>query len=113
MQTLTLNLGQGSVSFPLSPDAARELRATIADLMNLLKQSASAKSSDRAQPKPPMEYRQVGPVFLELFCNPNIWPSPFAAKVLLTLRSEQIRLSTEIELSRLVEDLEQYLEQVG
>jgi hypothetical protein len=60
-----------------------------------------------------MEYRFSGDVFLEVFCNPNIWPSPFAAKVLITLRDERIRLTTEAELTRLIEDVNQYLEQVG
>jgi hypothetical protein len=58
-----------------------------------------------------MEYRYTGDVFLEVFCNPNIYPSPFAAKVLLTLRDEKIRLTTEAELTRLIEDIEQFLEQ--
>jgi hypothetical protein len=58
-----------------------------------------------------MEYRYTGEVFLEVFCNPNIYPSPFAAKVLLTVRDDRIRLTTEAELPRLLEDLGQYLEQ--
>ena len=49
------------------------------------------------------------PVFLEIFCNPNIYPNPFAAKLLITLRDEQIRLTSEAELTRLIEDLDQYL----
>ncbi len=57
-----------------------------------------------------MEYQHTGQVFLEIFCNPNIWPSPFAAKVLVTLRDEQIRLTTEAELTRLIEDVNQYLD---
>ena len=60
-----------------------------------------------------MEYQFSGDVFLEVFCNPNIWPSPFTAKVLITLRDERIRLTTEAELTRLIEDVHQYLEQVG
>ena len=60
-----------------------------------------------------MEYRYTGDVFLEVFCNPNIYPSPFAAKVLLTIRDERIRLTTEAELTRLIEDIGQYLEQAG
>jgi hypothetical protein len=60
-----------------------------------------------------MEYQYTGEVFLELFCNPNIWPSPFAAKVLITVRDDRIRLTTEAELSRIVDDLNQYLERVA
>ncbi len=60
-----------------------------------------------------MEYQYTGEVFLEIFCNPNIWSSPFVAKVLVTLRDDRIRLTTEAQLSRLIEDVNQYLEQVG
>jgi hypothetical protein len=38
---------------------------------------------------------------------------PFAAKVLVTLRDERIRLTTEAELTRVIEDVNQYLEQVA
>jgi len=54
-----------------------------------------------------------GDIFLEIFCNPNIWPSPFAAKVLITLRDDRIRLTTEAELTRVIEDVSQYLEQIS
>jgi hypothetical protein len=60
-----------------------------------------------------MEYQYTGDVFLEVFCNPNIWPSPFAAKLLITLRDERIRITTEAELTRVYDDINQYLEQVG
>jgi len=112
---LTLNLVEGSVSLSFTPEAARNLKAALDELMERLK-AASAKVTSgggKASPQKPMEYRYKGEVFLEIFCNPNIWPTPFAAKVLITLRDERIRLSTEAELTRLVEDVNQYLEQVG
>jgi hypothetical protein len=59
-----------------------------------------------------MEYQYTGDVFLEVFCNPNIWPSPFAAKVLITVRDERIKLTTEAELTRMMDDVNQYLDQV-
>ncbi len=110
---LTLNLIEGSVSFSFSPQAARELKAAIDLLMHSLKAVAAktAASGGKPSPQKPMEYRYTGEVFLEIFCNPNIWPTPFAAKVLLTIRDLNIRLTTEAELTRLVEDLNQYLEQ--
>ncbi|MFN6572529.1 hypothetical protein A6770_04930 [Nostoc minutum NIES-26] len=111
---LTLNLVEGSVSFSFSPQAARELKAAIAQLMERLKAvSAKATPGTKATPQPPLEYRYTGEVFVEIFCNPNIWPTPFAAKVLLTVRDVSIRLTTEAELTRLIEDVNQYLEQVG
>lgn len=110
MAQLKLNLAEGSVAFAFSPEAARELQAAIATLMNSLKVTATQGSGSKSKPQPPMEYRHTGDVFLEIFCNPNIWSSPFAAKVLITLRDDRIRLTTEAELTRISEDINQYLE---
>jgi hypothetical protein len=111
---LTLNLVEGSVSFRFTADAARDLQKAIAQLMQSLKAATQAASGGgKPSPQKAMEYRFSGEIFLEIFCNPNIWPSPFAAKVLITLRDDRIRLTTEAELTRVIEDLNQYLEQVG
>lgn len=107
---LRLNLVEGSVSFNFTPDAAKSLQAAIATLMASLK-TAAQQTAGKAAPQKPMEYQYTGEVFLEIFCNPNIWPSPFAAKVLVTVRDERIRLTTEAELTRLIEDLNLYLDQ--
>ncbi|CCQ49055.1 hypothetical protein WH8501_09660 [Crocosphaera watsonii WH 8501] len=114
MTQLTLNLVQGSVRFNFSAQAAMSLKSEIDQLMQRLKTVANnSGSGGRPQPEKPMEYRYTGEVFLEVFCNPNIYPSPFAAKVLLTVRDDKIRLTTEAELTRIIEDLGQYLEQVA
>ncbi|WP_427158390.1 hypothetical protein ACQFX9_21660 [Aliinostoc sp. HNIBRCY26] len=111
---LTLNLVEGSVSFSFSPEAATELKGAIDQLMERLKTvAAKSNSGTKVTPQPPLEYRYTGEIFLEIFCNPNIWPTPFAAKVLLTVRDINIRLTTEAELVRVIEDINQYLEQVG
>jgi hypothetical protein len=111
---LTINLVEGSITFSFTPQSAQELQAALSNLMNNLKATAAkATAGSRVVPQKPMEYQHTGDVFLEIFCNPNIWPSPFAAKVLITLRDEKIRLTTEAELSRLVEDVNQYLDQVS
>lgn len=112
MSSLTLNLPQGSVTFRYSPEAAQTLKKEIDQLMLSLKTiAAKVKDGDRPEKQASMEYRYAGEVFVEVFCNPNLYPSPFAAKVLLTIRDERIRLTTEAELPRLLEDLTQYLEQ--
>lgn len=118
---LRLNLSEGSVSFGFTREAALALKASLHELIEALKSatsgSASGSSEERTRQRPsaqkPMEYRYTGDVFLEVFCNPNIWPSPFAAKVLLTVRDERIRLNTEADLTRLLDDVSQYLEQFG
>lgn len=109
---LKLNLVEGSVAFSFNPQAARELQKSLSLLMDGLKAVVTqAAPGSRVTPQKAMEYQYTGEVFLEIFCNPNIWSSPFAAKVLVTLRDDRIRLTTEAELSRLLEDVNQYLEQ--
>ncbi|MGF1481964.1 MAG: hypothetical protein ACFB4I_21200 [Cyanophyceae cyanobacterium] len=113
MPPLTLNLIQGSVSFSFTPDAAKKLQTEIFQLMQSIKAATTRSAeSNRPNPQPAMEYRYTGEIFLEVFCNPNIYPSPFAAKVLLTIRDDRLRLTSEAELTRLLEDVSQYLEQV-
>jgi|GEM_PF-134039 len=124
---LTINLVGGSVAIAFSLEAARDLMSQIDRLMGSLRSIATRfnppKSDDGDEPKnetkvkvspqPSMEYQHMGDVFLEIFCNPNIWPTPFAAKVLITVRDDRIRLTTEAELSRSIEDINQYIEAVG
>lgn len=111
---LTLNLDQGSIRFNFSPEAAQELRQALSELMAKFKVTTQAvNAGEKPQPQSPTEYRHTGDVFLEVFCNPNIYPTPFAAKVLITVRDERIRLTTEAELTRVVEDVTEYLEQQG
>lgn len=109
---LTLNLSQGSIRFSFSPAAAKILKAELMTLVGRLKElSVQGQSgSQKRTPQAPLEYQHTGDVFLEVFCNPNIWPSPFAAKLLITVRDDRIRLTTEAELPRVIEDLTQYLE---
>lgn len=108
----SLNLLAGSVSFRFPLEAAIALRDEISALLeNLKATSVRPGQPGKPDPKPPTEYRHTGDVFLEIFCNPNIWPSPFAAKVLVTLRDERIRLTTEAELTQLISDLNDFIAQ--
>ena len=111
MAQLTLNLIQGAVSFNFSPEAAQQLKTEISTLMQSLKAVATNTpgAGNRPVKQESMEYRYTGDVFLEIFCNPNIYPSPFAAKILITLRDEKIRLTSEAELTRLIDDLNTFL----
>lgn len=112
---LTLNLIQGSLSIRFTPEAAQGLKAALDGLMLQLKAVAASTPGTKGKPTPQksMEYQYTGDVFLEVFCNPNIWPSPFAAKLLITVRDDRIKVNSEAELTRIVEDVNQYLEQVG
>lgn len=111
---ITFNLGQGSVRFAFSPTAAQGLQAALGELMQRLKAIAGrAANGEKRSPEPSLEYQHTGETFLEVFCNPNIWPSPFAAKLLLTIRDDRIRLTTEADLPQVLEDLNQYLTDHG
>ncbi len=108
---LVLNFATGSVSFPLSTAGAQELKTALEGLLARLTPAAGSMPGGSNQA--PLDFwRQEEGVSLEVFCNPNIWPSPHAAKVLVTLKASPVRLSTEAELPRLLEDLSQYLEAV-
>ncbi|MEB3230224.1 MAG: hypothetical protein VKJ64_04385 [Leptolyngbyaceae bacterium] len=111
--SLRLNLQDGSVSFQFTPVAAQQLKTQLTTLVQQLKKAATitGTTGDRPTQQASLEYQYTGDIFLELFCNPNIWSSPFAAKVLVTVRDERIRLTTEVELPRIVEDINAYLEQ--
>lgn len=106
---LTLNLSNGSVSFRFPMEAAINLKAEINMLMSSMRAIAGDGHSTRPEPQQAMEYQYAGIVFLEVFCNPNIYASPFGAKVLVTLRDERMRIITEVELPRFLEDLDEYL----
>lgn len=102
------------MSFGFSPQAARDFQMAIAQLMESLKAIANrGPGLGPSKPYPSMEYQYSGDIFLECFCNPNIWPSPFAAKVLITVRDDRIRLTTEAELTRILEDINEYLDAVS
>ncbi|MBV5260772.1 hypothetical protein FLX56_20360 [Synechococcus moorigangaii CMS01] len=109
---LTLNLLQGSLTFRFTSSAAQDLKTEISQLMDGMKAIAgNTNLKGRPQPQKSMEYQYTGDIFLEIFCNPNIYPSPFAAKVLITLRDDRIRITSEAELPRLIEDIDHYLAQ--
>ncbi|QQE66120.1 hypothetical protein GFS31_28170 [Leptolyngbya sp. BL0902] len=110
-QTITLNLADGSIQFSFSAAAAQALKTDLDSLITQMK-AATAAGTPRRAPLPSTEHRHSGDVFLEVFCNPNLWPSPFAARVLLTLRDDRIRLTTETGLSQFYDDLTTYLDQV-
>jgi hypothetical protein len=111
---LVFNLANGSASCSFTLSAASDLRAKLDEIVQILKTKTAdaATSGGASRPKQyrSIEYQYTGDVFLEVFCNPNIWANPFVAKVLITLRDDRIRLSNEIELTRIIEDVDRFLE---
>lgn len=107
---LVFNLASGSASW-VTLVAAR-LQARLNEIVQILKVK-TAETSGGGKPKPhkPIEYQYTGDVFLEIFCNPNIWANVFVAKVSIT-RDDRIRLSSEAELTRIIEDVDRFVEQI-
>jgi hypothetical protein len=109
---LVFNLASGSVSCGFTPTAARELQTKLKEIVSILKAKTTQMSDGgKPNPHPPIEYQYTGDVFLEIFCNPNIWANVFVAKVSITLRDDRIRLSSEAELTRTIEDVDRFMEQ--
>jgi len=111
MAQLTFNLPTGSARVELTIEEAQAIHQALDRLMDQLKTVAKQPvPAGRITPQPVFEYRQTDRLFLEIFCNPNLYPSPFAAKVLLTVRDAQLRLTVETELTQMIEDVNQFLE---
>jgi hypothetical protein len=110
---LVFNLASGSVACGFTPTAARELQAKLNEIVQVLKAKPTEIAGGKPKPSKPIEYQYTGDVFLEIFCNPNIYANPFVAKVLITLRDDRIRVSSEAELTRTIEDVERFVEQFG
>ena len=110
---LVFNLAGGSVACGFTLMAAQELQAKLHEIVQILKAKTAQVpgSGSKSSPARPIEYQYTGDVFLEIFCNPNIWANPFVAKVLITLRDDRIRVSCEAELTRIIEDVDRFLEQ--
>jgi hypothetical protein len=111
---LVFNLASGSVSCGLTLSAAQDLQAKLHEIVRILKaKTAPTAGGNKPKPERPIEYQYTGDVFLEIFCNPNIWANPFVAKVLITLRDDRIRFSSEVELTRIIEDVDRFVEQLS
>jgi len=78
--------------------------------LRLLVERIKLAQANRKQPQPAVEYRQTEPIFIEVYGNPNLWPTPYAARVLVTLKSPDMHLSGEAELPRLLEDVRAFVE---
>lgn len=111
---LVFNLANGSVACGFTLTAAQELQTKLHEIVRILKaKTAQTPGSNKPKPERPIEYQYTGDVFLEIFCNPNIWANPFVAKVLITLRDDRIRFSSEVELTRIIEDVDRFVEQLS
>jgi hypothetical protein len=110
MPTLTqfrLHLNEGSIAFSCEPETAQALDQALKAFLVCFKDA-----TPEAGPRPCLEFQRSGGVFFEVFCNPNIWANPFSAKVLVTIKDTHLRLSSEVELTQLRDDLSDFLAQI-
>ncbi|WP_448379752.1 hypothetical protein [Gloeomargarita sp.] len=96
---LVLHVPQGCVQVAFDQTAA----AALAQRLQTLKQSWQ-----QPIPRPEWHFGHTGAVALELFCNPNLWPSPLVAQVLVTVRHPQVQVSTQLALPQLLDDVAAY-----
>lgn len=114
---LELHVGPTTLSLPFNQQRATELKAALALLLATFAEKAKAERPKRWQA---LEYKfksgdedgntPPGIALFEVFCNPNAAASPFDAKVLVTVKSEEggVGFTTEAPLSALRADLEAY-----
>ncbi len=100
---LKLHLSDATVEVPLPYGIVSSLHQQLEQLI------AQFQSADKSVRQPPWEYQHMGEVFLEVFCNPNIWANPLVAKVLLTVRDDRLRCTAEMSLSQLRQDIQDAL----
>ncbi|GAB4214302.1 MAG: hypothetical protein OHK0012_12040 [Synechococcales cyanobacterium] len=101
---LVIHLDQGSLSLPMSPTEAATLDHALQQLMQAIQAAQRTPKVVQAN----LETRLRGTVDLELFCNPNIWPTVHGARILLTLKAPPIKLSIEVALTQFVADLSEF-----
>ena len=111
--TITFNIGETSLSIPLSTDAATKLNEAIGKLLTTFKEKEKATRPQRWESLDFVSKGDVanGEVVFEAFCNPNAYSNAFQAKVLITARDDRMKFMSEGPLSAIKADLDEYLGQ--
>ncbi|MCS6782609.1 MAG: hypothetical protein RMI89_10800 [Gloeomargarita sp. SKYBB_i_bin120] len=99
---LTLHVPDGTLRVALTRDVARELLEQLQALRQSWRQAIPP-------PRPELNFVHCDTVRLEFFCNPNVWPHPFAAQVLVTVCHPQVQVSTQIGLPQLLADVSAFV----
>lgn len=103
MGKLKIQLTDGTIEVAVPDTLVHELNAQILQLFQTYQFPLSQKA-------PPWEYQHRGDIFLEVFGNLNSWSNPLSAKILLTIRADQLRFTYELPLSQFRQDLQDYLD---
>ncbi|MCS7031857.1 MAG: hypothetical protein NZL92_10055 [Gloeomargarita sp. SKYG116] len=95
---LTLHLPDGTLRVAMAVAVAPDLSQQLDRLKQSWRQPVPP-------PRPEWQFVYQDGVQVEFFCNPNVWPTPFAAQVLVTVRHPDIHVSTQISLPQLLADV--------
>eukprot|EP00898_Chlorokybus_atmophyticus_P003831 jgi/Chlat1/4449/Chrsp29S04400 len=109
---ITFHIGETSVTVPYTKQGAAQLNESISNVLSMFKEKEGKPQRRRLEN---MEYSfkgdlSNGHVFLDIVCNPNAYANAFAAKVLITVRDDRIKITSEGALSALQADVQQFLD---
>jgi len=106
---LVLHLGPTTLNFTLHAEDAHRLIDALKRIIEVFKEKENMTRPKRLDDvKLRIESGQEGGISLDLYCNPNAHPTAFQAKALLTVRSGTLKVASEVQLSGLKADLEEY-----
>ncbi|XP_024517415.1 uncharacterized protein LOC112341480 [Selaginella moellendorffii] len=123
-KSLTLHVGETSITMPMSMDKARALSGTMEALIQTFREKQQAhEEGGRPKRLKSVEFaysagdggdggdgEEVG---FELFCNPNAYANAFQAKVLVSVSDGKLSLSAEADLSTIKADVDGFLDSLG
>jgi hypothetical protein len=101
MGKLKIQLTDGTIEVTVPETVVQELDRQIRELWQKYQFPLTHKI-------PPWEYQHQGEIFLEVFGNLNSWANPMSAKILLTIRTDRLRLIYELPLTQFRQDLQDY-----
>lgn len=112
---LSLHVGETTISFPFSPERAKQLDGAFNALLQTF---ATKQKAERPKRYDMMEIKFKGDAekgeleYLEVFCNPNAHATAFDAKLLITLRTKDgVKVTTEGRFSAIKADVDSFLKQ--
>lgn len=111
--SLTLNVGETSVSFPLACEDARTFQGMIQDLLQVFKEKEEKGQRKKLDA---MDYHCSWTTdggnegHFQVYCNPNAYANAYQAKALITVQSNSVRVMTEGKLSAIKSDLDSFVD---
>eukprot|EP00236_Picocystis_salinarum_P003584 CAMPEP_0183824672 /NCGR_PEP_ID=MMETSP0807_2-20130328/711_1 /TAXON_ID=88271 /ORGANISM="Picocystis salinarum, Strain CCMP1897" /LENGTH=126 /DNA_ID=CAMNT_0026069613 /DNA_START=165 /DNA_END=545 /DNA_ORIENTATION=+ len=111
--SLTLNVGETSVSFPLACEDARTFQGMLQQLLVVFNEKAEKgqrKKLDAMEYKCSWTSHGENEVHFEVYCNPNAYPNAYQAKALITIQTNALRVMTEGKLSAIKSDLDSFVD---